>query len=58
MVQMGRYIEAEREAQSHPSWRAPSELNVFFDAVRLIDECASTAETDLRSGGSAWLTGS
>jgi hypothetical protein len=48
MVEIGRYIEAEREAQSHPSWRLPSELSVFFDAVRLLDQCASTAETDLR----------
>lgn len=48
MVEIGRYIEAEREAQSHPSWRVPEELNIFFDAIRLLDQCASTAETDLR----------
>ncbi len=47
-VELGRYIEAEREAQSHHSWRVPTELNVYFDAIRLLDQCASTADTDLR----------
>ena len=47
-VELGRYIEAEREAHSHPSWRATTELGVLFDAIRLLDQCASNAETDLR----------
>ncbi len=47
-VELGRYIEAEREAQSHPAWKVPTELNAFFDAIRLLDQCASAAETDLR----------
>jgi hypothetical protein len=47
-VELGRYIEAEREAHSHPSWRAPTELGVLFDAIRLLDQCAASAETDLR----------
>jgi hypothetical protein len=46
-VQLARYIEAEREAQSHHSWRVPTELNAYFDALRLLDQCASTADTDL-----------
>jgi tetratricopeptide (TPR) repeat protein len=46
-VQLTRYIEAEREAQSHHSWRIPTELNAYFDALRLLDQCASTADTDL-----------
>jgi hypothetical protein len=45
---LGRYVQAEREAQSHSSWRAPTEQDAFFDAVRLIDQCASTADSDLR----------
>jgi hypothetical protein len=48
LVEMGRYVEAEREAQSHPSWRMPGELDVFFDAIRLLDQCASAANSDLR----------
>ena len=48
LVEMGRYVEAEREAHSHPSWRAPAETNTLFDAVRLLDQCAATAESDLR----------
>ena len=48
-VELGRYIEAEREAQSHHSWRIPTELDVYFDAIRLLDQCASTAESDLRA---------
>ena len=47
-VELGRYIEAEREAQSHPSWKVPTELNAYFDTIRLLDQCASAAETDLR----------
>ncbi len=41
-------VEAEREAQNHPTWRNPTELTALFDAVRLLDQCAGTAETDLR----------
>ncbi len=48
LIEMGRYIEAEREAQSHPSWRVAAELPALFDAIRLLDQCASTADTDLR----------
>ena len=48
LVEMGRYVEAEREAQSHSSWRVPTEHDALFDAVRLLDHCAATAESDLR----------
>jgi tetratricopeptide (TPR) repeat protein len=48
LVEMGRYVEAEREAYSHPSWRVAGESSVLFDAIRLLDQCASTAESDLR----------
>ena len=48
LVELGRYVEAEREAQSHSSWRTPTEQDALFDAVRLLDQCAATAETDLR----------
>ena len=46
MVEIGRYIEAEREAQSHTSWRVPNELDVYFDAIRLLDQC----DIDCRNG--------
>jgi tetratricopeptide (TPR) repeat protein len=48
LVEIGRYVEAEREAQNHATWRNPAELAALFDAVRLLDHCAGTAETDLR----------
>jgi hypothetical protein len=48
LVEMGRYVEAEREAQAHASWQVPAELPVYLDAVRLLDSCASTAESDVR----------
>jgi tetratricopeptide (TPR) repeat protein len=47
LIEMGRYIEAEREAQSHPSWRVGTDLPAYFDAIRLLDQCASTAPSDL-----------
>src|SRR5262249_59508670 len=48
LVEMGRYVEAEREAHNHPSWRVATELSVLFDAIRLLDQFASTADSDLR----------
>jgi hypothetical protein len=42
------YLEAEREAQTHATWADPTARPAFFDAIRLIDECASYAEVDLR----------
>ncbi|MHB1561208.1 MAG: hypothetical protein ACYC61_27495 [Isosphaeraceae bacterium] len=48
LVELGRYIEAEREAQTHPDWDLPSERGALFDTVRLLDQGASIANTDLR----------
>jgi tetratricopeptide (TPR) repeat protein len=48
LVETGRYIEAEREAQSHSSWSIPTSPDTQIDAVRLLDQCASVSETDLR----------
>jgi hypothetical protein len=48
LVELGRYIEAEREAQMHSDWDLPSEQAILFDAVRLLDQGASIATTDLR----------
>ncbi len=47
-VQIGRYVEAEREAQAHAAWRLATQVDVLLDAVRLVDECAVMADTDLR----------
>jgi tetratricopeptide (TPR) repeat protein len=47
-VELGRYIEAEREAQTHPDWDIPTERAALFDAVRLLDQGATLATTDLR----------
>jgi len=47
LVEIGRYVEAEREAQSHSAWRAPTEINTLFDAIRLLDQFATGSETDL-----------
>jgi hypothetical protein len=48
LVALGRYVESEREAQSHLSWRAPTQTEALLDVVRLLDECAAGAESDLR----------
>ena len=48
LVEIGRYVEAERAAQSHASWRNPADVAALFDAARLLDQCAATAESDLR----------
>lgn len=49
LIQVGPpYIESERDAQTHASWADPSARPAFFDAIRLIDECASYSELDLR----------
>jgi hypothetical protein len=48
MVELGRYLEAEREAQSHADWDLPSAHADLFDAIRLLDQGASVASTDLR----------
>lgn len=47
-AELGRYLEAEREAQTHAEWDMPSERAALFDAVRLLDQGASIATTDLR----------
>jgi hypothetical protein len=48
LVEMGRYVEAEREAQSHSTWQVATEHDTLFDAVRLLDHGATSAESDLR----------
>ena len=48
LVEIGRYVEAEREAQTHLEWDDPGEHAYLLDVVRLIDQCASMAATDLR----------
>jgi tetratricopeptide (TPR) repeat protein len=46
-AQLGRYVDAEREAQTHRSWMDPSSRNAFLDAVRVLDLSAQTADMDL-----------
>ena len=48
LAALGRYVEAEREAQQHLSWADPTSRPDFLDAIRLLDLCASTAPTDLQ----------
>jgi hypothetical protein len=45
--QVGRYVEAEREAQTHVSWAEPAARETFLDAVRLLDRSAASSEMDL-----------
>jgi hypothetical protein len=47
-VELGRYLEAEREAQAHADWDLPGERAALFDAIRLLDQGASLSSTDLR----------
>jgi hypothetical protein len=48
LVELNRYVEAEREAQTHSDWDFPAERAALLDAIRLLDHCAATASTDLR----------
>jgi hypothetical protein len=47
-VEIGRYVEAEREAQTHADWAITAERPALLDAIRLLDQCAAIAATDLR----------
>lgn len=48
LAALGRYVEAEREAQQHPTWADPASRPDFLDAIRLLDLCASNSPTDLQ----------
>jgi tetratricopeptide (TPR) repeat protein len=48
LAALGRYVEAEREAQQHPTWADRESSLAFLDAIRLLDLCASHSETDLQ----------
>jgi hypothetical protein len=48
LIELGRYVEAEREAQTHPGWEVRTERPALLEAIRLLDQCAATATTDLR----------
>jgi len=49
LVELARYVAAEREAQSHSaSWRVPSQWETLIDAIRLLDQHAASADTDLK----------
>jgi hypothetical protein len=48
LVQLNRFLEAEREARTHSEWIVPGERAALLDAIRLLDQCASTATSDLR----------
>ena len=48
LTEIGRYVEAEREAQTHADWDDPAEHAFLLDVIRLLDQCAATASTDLR----------
>ncbi|AMV39513.1 hypothetical protein [Planctomyces sp. SH-PL62] len=47
LAELGRYVEAEREAQQHPTWAVASERPALLDALRQIDLIAGASETDL-----------
>lgn len=44
---LGRYADAEREAERHSDWAEPSDRAALMDAARLLDLGASNADTDL-----------
>jgi hypothetical protein len=49
LVELSRYVAAEREAQSHyVSWRVPAQRETLIEAIRLLDQHAAHAETDLK----------
>lgn len=47
LAAVGRYADAEREAERHADWREPNEGGALMDAARLLDLCASNADADL-----------
>lgn len=47
LVGIGRYADAEREAERHPDWGEPGERGALMDAARLLDLSAANAETNL-----------
>lgn len=44
---LGRYADAERDAERHLDWAEASDRDALMDAARLIDLSASNADTDL-----------
>ena len=48
LVEIGRYVEAEREAQNHATWRIPTELTALLRRGPAARPVRCTAETDLR----------
>ena len=48
LAALGRYVEAEREAQQHPTWADRESSPAFLDATRLLDLCESNSDTDLQ----------
>ncbi len=48
LAALGRYVEAEREAQQHSTWVDPESRPSFLEAIRLLDLCASNSDTDLQ----------
>ncbi|WP_165246078.1 tetratricopeptide repeat protein [Paludisphaera soli] len=44
---LGRYLEAEREAQQHAGWAVASGRPALLDSLRQIDLAASAADSDL-----------
>ncbi len=59
LVELARYVAAEREAQSHyASWRVPAQWQTLLDAIRLLDHQAASAKPISSSGGMDWFCGS
>jgi hypothetical protein len=48
LVELNRYLEAEREAQSQADSYISGDRAALVDAIRLLDHCASSASSDLR----------
>jgi hypothetical protein len=47
LVALGRYLDAEREARSHSSWRQSSDGKAQFDTIRLLDQSAAMAASEM-----------
>jgi hypothetical protein len=49
LIELARYVAAEREAQSHyTAWRVPGQWETLIEAIRLLDHNAANAESDLK----------
>jgi tetratricopeptide (TPR) repeat protein len=46
-VALARFVEADREAENHASWRVAGEDEALCETIRLLDQCAASSPSEL-----------